>query len=138
MATTAKKKLGKGLSALISGEDLETSLASGAKNKNKSLAAQLVQLAISDIQPNPDQPRQVFEEDKLTELAQSIKQVGLIEPVVVSKKGEKFYLIAGERRLRAAHIAGFTSIPALVKNDRKDNILEMMLIENIQRQDLSR
>lgn len=125
------KKLGKGLSALIGESDL-LKLASPSKVK-----ASLIDVDINDILPNPDQPRQLFEEKKLLELAESIKSVGIIEPIVVSEEKGKYYLIAGERRWRAAKIAGFSSIPAVIKNDNKNKILEIMLIENIQREDLS-
>ena len=135
----AGKKLGKGLSALISDSDFKKSLGDNPNQKvsPEKIKSSILQLPVKDILPNPDQPRQIFEEDKLKELAQSIKNVGLIEPIIVNQEKGKYYLIAGERRWRASQLAGYTSIPAVIKNDKKDKILEMMLIENIQREDLS-
>ena len=133
----AGKRLGKGLSALIGGGDLEKSLESSSKISSDKIGSNLLDLSLEEIFPNPDQPRQVFDEEKITELSESIKTVGLIEPIVVTSQKGKYYLIAGERRWRAAKLAGFKTIPAVLKTDKKDKVLEMMLIENIQREDLS-
>ncbi len=132
------KKLGKGLSALISGDDLEKTLNSpiGKKTLLNKIKSTIEQLDVNKIYPNPDQPRHIFEKEKLAELSQSIKMVGLIEPIIVTQTQEKYYLIAGERRWRAAKLAGFSTIPAIIKNDTQGNILELMLIENIQRENL--
>ena len=133
------KKLGKGLSALISGDDLEKTLNLPIEKKTSlnEIKSSLVQLNVDEILPNPDQPRQIFEKEKIEELAKSIKTVGLIEPIIVTETNGKYYLIAGERRWRASKLAGFDSIPAIIKNDSRDNVLEIMLIENIQRENLS-
>lgn len=119
-----RKSLGKGLSALIGSSD------SVAEN-------QIHQIRIDDIRPNPNQTRIYFDKEKLQELSESLIDVGMIEPVIVVEKGGTYELIAGERRWRAAKEAGFKTIPALFKNSAEDKALEIMLIENIQREDLS-
>jgi ParB family chromosome partitioning protein len=95
----------------------------------------LTSLPIRDVRPNPDQPRKVFDEEKLAELASSIATHGLLQPVVVRRVAEGFELLAGERRFRAAQIAGLDRLPALVKEVQDP--LEIALIENLQREDLS-
>jgi ParB family chromosome partitioning protein len=127
-----KKRLGKGLSALI-GDDFSI------ESSKAEIQSSVSEIPIDKLFPNPKQPRSVFEEEKLNELAESIKSVGIIEPVVVQKSEDKYQIIAGERRWRAAQIAEIKTIPVVIKEDAeiKDNILEMMLIENIQREDLT-
>jgi ParB family chromosome partitioning protein len=120
MAT--RKSLGKGLSALL-GEE-------------KSVEG-LQDIPINRIDPNPSQTRFYFDKDKLEELATSLKEVGFIEPIVVSLRGDRYELIAGERRFRAAGMAGFKTIPAIIKNVSSLEALEMMVVENIQREDLT-
>jgi ParB/RepB/Spo0J family partition protein len=95
------------------------------------------EIALSLIYPNPDQPRKVFPRESLEELALSIKEQGLIEPLVVVAKGEKFMLIAGERRWRACQMAGLTAAPVRILEADDRQIAEMALVENIQRQDLT-
>ncbi|OGW18061.1 MAG: hypothetical protein A2072_07760 [Nitrospirae bacterium GWC1_57_7] len=124
-----KVALGKGLGALI--PDL-----SGLDDKERK-ALGILDIELDRIVPNEFQPRKVFNEDKLKELASSIRQQGVIQPIIVHKIGNNFGLIAGERRLRASRIAGLTTIPALVKEATKRELLEMALIENIQREDLN-
>jgi len=120
-----KKALGKGLQALISSEALGEE---GEAIRN---------IALSKIKSNRYQPRKSFNEESLKELAESIKKHGVIQPIVVKAEGENFEVIVGERRLRAAKIAGFSEIPAVVKEYRDDELLEIALIENIQREDLN-
>ncbi|MBL8995580.1 MAG: ParB/RepB/Spo0J family partition protein [Spirochaetia bacterium] len=119
-----RKSLGKGLSALIGSTDAATE-------------NQIHQIRIDDIRPNPNQTRIYFDKEKLQELSESLIDVGMIEPVIVVEKGGTYELIAGERRWRAAKEAGFKTIPAIFKNSAEDKALEIMLIENIQREDLS-
>lgn len=119
-----RKSLGKGLSALIGSVDAV------AEN-------QIHQIRVDEIHSNPNQTRLYFDKEKLQELADSLIDVGMIEPVIVVDKGGSYELIAGERRWRAAKQAGFKTIPALFKNSAEDKALEIMLIENIQREDLS-
>ena len=122
----AKKALGKGLDALISG-----SLEPGVVQEN------ILNINIQDIIPNRDQPRKNFDESGIRELALSIKENGLIQPVVVRKDGDKYELIVGERRYKAVKKAGLTEIPAFVKDYSEDKLIEIALIENIQREDLN-
>jgi ParB family chromosome partitioning protein len=124
-----KQALGKGLGALI--PDLSM-LDDKAK---KELG--ILEIELDRIVPNEYQPRKVFQDDKLRELAASIKEQGVIQPVIVHRAGGGYQLIAGERRWRASRLAGLKTIPALVKEASKRELLEMALIENIQREDLN-
>lgn len=94
-------------------------------------------LKISEIEPNKSQPRKNFNEDALEELAESIKQYGVIQPLIVQKKGKLYEIIAGERRWRAARMAGLKKIPVIIKDFSEQEIVEIALIENIQREDLN-
>lgn len=122
-----KNPLGRGLETLIPKNDT-------AINKKNSV----VELDITDIVPNQEQPRKVFDADKLNELAESIKSRGLVQPIIVTKTGDKYTIIAGERRWRASGLAGLKKIPAIIRDtpDQKER-LELALIENIQREDLN-
>jgi ParB family transcriptional regulator, chromosome partitioning protein len=126
---TAKKHvLGRGLGALIENAD--------ELQKNKP-AASINEIEISKIEANPFQPRTRFDEEKLAELAQSIREIGIIQPLTLRKiADDKFQIIAGERRFRAAKIAGLDRVPAYVRIADDDTMLEMALVENIQREDL--
>jgi ParB family chromosome partitioning protein len=94
-------------------------------------------IAIESIDPNPVQPRRVFQQDALHQLAESIRQHGIIQPLVVRRHGARYQLVAGERRWRAAKIAGLSEVPAVVQEISDDRLLEITLIENIQREDLN-
>jgi len=94
-------------------------------------------IPISELDPNPLQPRTIFDVGRLQELAQSIESNGLIQPLIVRRKGARYELIAGERRLRAAQLAGLTDVPVVVQDYAEDRLLEIALIENIQREDLN-
>jgi ParB family chromosome partitioning protein len=94
-------------------------------------------IPIDRIDPNPVQPRSVFQADRLAELAQSIKANGIIQPLIVQRQGDRFELVAGERRWRAAKLAGLADVPAVVQNFARERLLEVALIENIQREDLN-
>jgi ParB family chromosome partitioning protein len=124
-----KQALGKGLGALI--PDL-----SALDDKEKK-ALGIIEVELDKIVPNEYQPRKVFNDEKLRELAASIKEQGVIQPVIVHRAGAGYQLIAGERRWRASRLAGLKTIPALVKEATKRELLEMALIENIQREDLN-
>ncbi|MBN1374034.1 ParB/RepB/Spo0J family partition protein [Candidatus Dojkabacteria bacterium] len=129
MQSDSKTRLGRGLSALISDETAQT------LNKN---TAGVIEIDISKIKANPYQPRQSFEMNKLLELAESIRQNGVLQPIIVTKDIEDNYtLIIGERRLRASKLAGLTQIPAVIKDMSRQDMLEIAVIENIQREDLS-
>ena len=126
-----KGGLGKGLGAIF-GENTNPAV---EKAQEPSSAAQ--ELLIKNITANPYQPRCNFDEEKLQELAASIKEFGVVQPVVVRKKGRSYELVAGERRLRAAGLAGLTKVPAIVKDYDDAKMMEIALIENIQRHDLN-
>lgn len=121
-----KKGLGKGLNALLTDE-------------NSSIDSDsITEIKISDIEPNSGQPRKAFDQEKLSELADSIKQYGVLSPILVKKAENDYYqIIAGERRWRASKLAGLKTIPAIVKKDEEIESYEIALIENLQRQDLN-
>lgn len=96
-----------------------------------------IKLKVSDIEPNPDQPRSNFNEDALNELADSIRKFGIIEPIVVFKKGKTYEIIAGERRWRAARIAGLKEVPVIIRDYSEQQRMEIALIENLQRENLN-
>lgn len=121
----ARKALGRGLSALL-GEDI-----------SKENGEDYLEINLDLIEPNAKQPRTKFREENLDELAQSIKANGIVQPILVRKKGEKYQLVAGERRWRAAQRVGLQSIPAVVRDIPDEKLLELALIENIQRQELN-
>jgi len=121
----ARKVLGRGLSALL-GEE------SGKSNNENFL-----DLDLDLIEPNSEQPRSRFTEEKLEELAQSIRANGIVQPIVVRKRGARYQIVAGERRWRAAQRAGLQKIPAVVREVADNKLLELALIENIQRQELN-
>jgi len=98
---------------------------------------QVLQLSVNDVVPNPYQPRKTFSEDSLAELRDSIKQVGIIQPLVVRKLGRIYELVAGERRLRAAKAAGLSTVPAVVRQYTDQEVAQATLIENIQREELN-
>ena len=124
-----KQALGKGLGALI--PDLST-----LDDKEKK-ALGITEIELDRIVPNEYQPRKAFDDEKLKELAASIREQGVIQPVIVHRAGSGYELIAGERRWRASRLAGLKTIPALIKEATKRDLLEMALIENIQREDLN-
>lgn len=136
-----RKALGKGLSALLPGKSQARPVPTPPPAPERDLSDVhpngLQQIAIEQIDPNPVQPRTVFTGDKLTELAQSIKANGIIQPLVVQRSGARFQLVAGERRWRAAKLAGLQTVPAVVQDFAQDRLLEVALIENIQREDLN-
>ncbi|MBQ3115903.1 MAG: ParB/RepB/Spo0J family partition protein [Clostridia bacterium] len=129
--------LGKGLSALFSEteEDYGKSLLFDEEPRAKGEG--VTEIEISSVFANPNQPRKVFDETALNELADSIKKHGVIMPIIVNKSGDRFMIIAGERRFRASKIAGLNKIPVIVKNYDEKQIKEISLIENLQREDLN-
>ena len=132
---TKKQALGRGLSALLNDKTNEINSAQD-KNADK-IVGNVVDLPLEDIEMNPFQPRTSFNEEHLKELASSIKELGVIQPITVRKKGfGKYELVSGERRCRASKMLGFTTIPAYVRIANDQESLEMALVENIQRQDL--
>lgn len=130
MSTAKKSGLGRGFDALIP-QDFDKSLLLDDNER-------IQQIALGSLVANPDQPRQHFDETALEQLAASIKQYGIIQPLVVSPKGAGSYaIIAGERRFRAAKIAGLTKVPAVVRTSKELEQLEIAIVENVQRVDLS-
>ena len=133
---TKRKALGKGLEQLFSNEVINF------ENFEKDIVTNtpkndITEIKISDIRSNPYQPRKTFNESSLKELADSIKEYGIIEPVIVKKSVKGYELIAGERRTKAAKIAGLETIPAVIKDFNDQEMMEIALIENIQREDLN-
>lgn len=120
-----KSALGKGLEALIPDIDV---------NNSKD---GVIEISINEIAPNSEQPRKKFDEEKLQQLADSIKEHGIVQPVIVKRDGDVYRLIAGERRWRAARLAGLKKIPAITREFSEQEIMEISLIENIQREDLN-
>lgn len=132
-----RKVLGKGLSALIPTAKAIIADAAHAASHIHQKGESDRNIPLSQIDPNPLQPRTVFDPAKMQELAQSISVNGLIQPLILRRKADRYELIAGERRLRAAHLAGLTEVPAVIQDYADDRILEIALIENIQREDLN-
>lgn len=127
MTLPKKSALGRGLDALISTDLVKTQ---GSSSINE--------VPLDQIHANPDQPRRDFDQESLEELAESIREIGIIQPITLRKTGESDYqIIAGERRFRAAGIAGLKTIPAYIRTADDENVMEMALIENIQREDLN-
>jgi ParB family chromosome partitioning protein len=118
-----KKGLGKGLGALID----------EGNNEEKGI----MELKINEIEPNKGQPRKYFDDEKLNQLAESIKQHGIVQPIIVKNEDGVYRIVAGERRWRAARIAGLTKVPVLLKELSNKQVMEIALIENIQREDLN-
>ena len=129
--------LGKGIDSLIP----EGKKAVPAKKTEEKVVEKVVHeeqmIKISKIEPNREQPRRNFEEDALLELADSIRQFGVLQPLLVQKKGDYYEIIAGERRWRAAKLAGLKEVPIIIKDYTKQEIVEIALIENIQRENLN-
>jgi ParB family chromosome partitioning protein len=136
MTMEKRKALGRGLSALIPGAG-----AAASSSSPSNVRRDFFECAIEEIAPSPDNPRQIFDEAKLIELAESIRQQGLVQPLVVRQRpptdGGGFLLIAGERRWRAAQKAGLRSVPVVVKEVVPEAAFELMLVENLQREDLN-
>jgi len=118
------KGLGKGINALFPGEDLEP-------------LEVVQQISLVDIKPNPFQPRKVFDEEALMELSESIKEHGVLQPIIIRKKGSKFEIVVGERRYRASQEAGLEEIPAVVRELNDQQMMELAILENLQREDLT-
>lgn len=131
-----RNALGKGLGALLTSPDTDITTKSSGQAETGAVGS-ISHLSIASIEANPFQPRSFFEEEALKELAASIQEMGLIQPVTVRKMGyDKYQLISGERRFRASQIAGLTEIPAYVRIANDQAMLEMALVENIQREEL--
>ena len=130
----AKRAMGKGLSAILGEEVAKVNKVTDAGAEK--LVGQVAMISLDSITTNPFQPRSNFDHDALVELAQSISELGIIQPITVRKNGMKFELISGERRFRASQIAGLEEIPAYVRLADDRNMLELAIVENLQREDL--
>ncbi len=131
--------LGKGLDSLISSEAGTVELKGKAEKKQAEQSGEgaAVQIKLRLIEPNKDQPRKQFDQESLEELAESIKQYGIIQPLLLVQKGSYYSIVAGERRWRAARLAGLKEVPAVVKEFTPEEIAEISLVENLQREDLN-
>jgi len=121
-----KKGLGRGLEALIS-----------SANALEDARNSVTELRINQIEPNNEQPRKVFDQERLEALAESIKNHGVVQPIIVRSEGDYYKIVAGERRWRAAKLAGLKTIPAIIKDITSREVMEIALIENLQREDLN-
>jgi len=134
MATPKRKAMGKGLAALLN----DTGNATSGKDQNaEKLVGSVAEIPLDKIEANPDQPRTIFEPEALAELSVSIKELGIVQPITVRRSGEdKFQIISGERRFRASKMAGLETIPAYIRLADDQLVLELALVENIQREEL--
>ncbi|MBO4363695.1 MAG: ParB/RepB/Spo0J family partition protein [Clostridia bacterium] len=132
MAKNKRNGLGVGIEAFFQ-ERPENSVA----NTQSAVSRAVLEVKVDDIQPGSGQPRKVFDQSKIEQLAESIKEHGVIQPLIVHKKGQGYRIIAGERRWRAAKLAGLETVPVIEKDATEREILEIALIENIQREDLN-
>lgn len=140
-----RKGLGRGLSSLMPTPHLQEPPVSSGKHlssvklepvPSEAADTHYKMVLLSQIYPNPNQPRKYFDDEKISELAASIKEKGIIQPLIVSKSNGRYMIIAGERRFRASQQAGLTEVPVVIKEIDEKNTLELALIENIQREDL--
>lgn len=130
-----KRAMGRGLGAILSAESKATVNSATDVGADK-FVGNIVQVSLEDIYPNASQPRTHFDEKALQDLAQSIQNLGIIQPITLRKDGNKFEIISGERRFRASKIAGLETVPAYIRLVNDQELLEMALVENIQREDL--
>jgi len=136
MSETKRKALGKGLEQLFSNEIIDFDNFE-KKIVNETKDSDIVEIPLDEIRSNPYQPRKEFDEESLNEFAESIKEHGVIQPIIVKKSIKGYELIAGERRTRASKIAGKKTIPAIIREISDQEMMEIALIENIQREDLN-
>ena len=133
-----KKGLGKGLDSLITDKvNTKPAVSKNNPTPKSEHAADAIMMNITKVEPNREQPRKKFDEDALLELAESIKQYGVLQPLLVQEREDYYEIVAGERRWRAAKIAGIKEIPVIIKKLTRQEIMEISLIENIQREDLN-
>lgn len=135
----SRRALGKGLEQLFDLENLNVNNVSDFEKKmyEDVQNEEIVELPVNELRPNPYQPRTVFDEDALNELAESIKENGVIQPIIVKKSIKGYDVIAGERRLRASKIAGLKTIPAIIRQLSDEKMAEIALLENLQRENLN-
>ena len=133
---TKKRALGRGLEELFNNENLDLQ---SMENKIYESATneKIVEIPLEELRPNPYQPRKVFDEEALQDLADSIKEHGVFQPIIIKKSIKGYEIIAGERRYRASKIAGLTKIPAIIRNFTDEQMMEIALLENLQRENLN-
>lgn len=119
------------------GKGMEALFSSKLDTINETASQKVIEIEVSKIQPNPDQPRKRFKEESLKELSESIKNVGIIQPIILKKEDDLYFIIAGERRFRAAKIAGLKKLPAIIKDADDSKTFLMALVENLQRENLN-
>ena len=138
---TKKKALGKGLEQLFNSENLDLDINSIQRLENKIYEStnkeDIIEINIDELRANPYQPRKIFKDEALQELANSIKEHGVFQPIIVKKSIKGYEIIAGERRVRASKMAGLTKIPAIVRNLSDELMMEIALLENLQRENLN-
>ena len=133
---TKKRALGRGLEDLFNSENLDLESVE-AKIYETASNEEIVELSLNDLRPNPYQPRKVFDDEALRELSDSIKEHGVFQPIIVKKSIKGYDIIAGERRFRASKMAGLEKIPAIIRDFTDEQMMEIALLENLQREDLS-
>ena len=132
----AKKGLGRGLDSIIPKPE-KLPADTGKRKKETETATAEIMVSINEIEPNKDQPRKNFDEDTLAELAESIRQFGVIQPLLLKKRENYYEIVAGERRWRASVMAGLKEVPAIIREYSEQEVMEISLIENLQREDLN-
>ena len=133
---TRKKALGRGLEQLFNTENLDLNSFEKVVYETAT-REEIIDINLDELRPNPYQPRKIFDDASLSELAESIKEHGVFQPIIVKKSIKGYEIIAGERRVRASKMAGLTSIPALIRNLNDEQMMEIALLENLQRENLS-
>ena len=133
---TKKRALGRGLEQLFNNENLDMSMIEKTIYE-ESTSEEIVELSLEELRPNPYQPRKIFNDDALTDLANSIKEHGVFQPIIVKKSIKGYEIIAGERRFRASKMAGKTTIPAIIRDFTDEQMMEIALLENLQRENLN-
>ncbi|MCG8590555.1 MAG: ParB/RepB/Spo0J family partition protein [Proteobacteria bacterium] len=135
--TAQRPALGRGLGALLPGAAASSSTSAPEAPADAAVATGVAELPVAAIDPNPEQPRRIFDPEQLAQLADSIQRHGVLQPVVVRRAGERYELIVGERRWRASQVAGRETLPAVVSDSEPRDRLELAIVENVQRHDLN-
>ena len=133
---TKRKALGRGLEELFNSESLELEKIE-TRIMEEATKDEIVEINLSELRSNPYQPRKIFDEDALKELSESIKNYGVFQPIIVKKSIKGYDIIAGERRVKASRLAGMTTIPAIVRDFSDEQMMQIALLENLQRENLS-
>ena len=138
METNKRKALGKGLEQLFSNESLYVNPLETIEEIEKSSSKEdIVMVNVNELRSNPYQPRRTFDQEKLVELANSIKEFGVLEPIIIKKSIKGYEIVAGERRTKACELVGIEQIPAIIKDFTDEDMMQIALLENIQRENLT-